>query len=103
MMAEGSPTTPLLGLRQMIASGLNLIAYQERMVDGARRMTRISEVAGLQGDTILLNDIFEFRQTGMKDGKILGYHTPTGYIPRFLPRFQMAGIDLPVQEFFTPR
>jgi pilus assembly protein CpaF len=61
----------------------------------------LAEVAGLQGDAVVLNDIFEFRQTGFKEGKIKGRLTATGQIPRSLERIRAAGVELPL-DMFTP-
>jgi pilus assembly protein CpaF len=102
MVTSANPSIPLLHVRQMIASGLNLIVHQERLRDGTRRQVRISEVEGIQGDAIVLSDIFEFRQTGQSAGKINGYFTATGRIPKFLSQLNAAGVDLPL-SLFTPR
>jgi pilus assembly protein CpaF len=102
MMAEGSPTTPLLGLRQYIASGLNLIVQFNRSTSGTRRMMSITEVTGMTSDTITLQDIFVWEQVGYEDGKEIGRFKATGVIPKFIKRFHDAGIDVPV-TMFTPR
>jgi pilus assembly protein CpaF len=101
MVTSANPSLPLLNVRQMMASTLDLIVHQERLRDGTRRQVRISEVEGIQGDTIVLSDIFEFRQTGQTAGKINGYFTATGRIPKFLSRLSAAGVDLPL-SLFTP-
>ena len=92
---------PLLAIRQTIAAAVEIIVYQERLQDGSRKLLKIAEVVGMQGDAIVLNDIFEFRQTGVKDGKISGHSTATGQIPRCLERIRAAGIELPL-DMFTP-
>jgi pilus assembly protein CpaF len=102
MVTSANPSVPLLNVRQMMASALHLIVHQERLRDGTRRLVKISEVEGLQGDTIVLSDIFEFRQTGQATSKVNGYFTATGRIPKFLSRLNAAGIDLPL-SLFTPR
>jgi pilus assembly protein CpaF len=102
MVTSANPSVPLLNVRQMMASALNLVVHQERMRDGVRRLIRISEVEGMQGDSIVLSDIFEFRQTGQAGGKVNGYFTATGRIPKFLSRLNAAGVDLPL-SLFTPR
>lgn len=103
MANMGDPTIPLLRIREMLASALHILFHQERLSDGSRRIVRIAEVIGLQGDTIGTQDLFEFRQTGLKDGRIQGYFTPTGHIPRFLNRFREAGVEMDVQQMFSPR
>jgi pilus assembly protein CpaF len=97
-----NPSLPLLNVRQQMASAIDLITYQERLQDGSRKILKVTEVVGMQGDVILLQDIFEFRQTGVKEGRITGIFTATGYIPSFLNRIRAAGIDLPL-SLFTPQ
>ena len=101
MASYASPGIPLLALREQIASAINLVLYQERLPDGRRKIIKISEVTGLQDGVVLTRDIFEFRRTGSKDGRILGVFAPTGVIPSFLPQLHQMGIDLPV-NLFTP-
>jgi pilus assembly protein CpaF len=93
---------PLLTIRQMIASAIDLITYQERLRDGSRKILKVTEVADMEKDVIVLQDIFEFQQTGFEEGKITGHFTATGHIPRFLDRIKAAGIDLPM-SLFTPQ
>ncbi|MFQ5578023.1 MAG: CpaF family protein [Anaerolineae bacterium] len=102
MVTYANLSIPLLSIRKMIASAIDVITYQERLPDGTRKMTKIAEVLGMQGDVIELKDIFEFRQTGVKEGKISGHFTATGHIPQFLSRIQTAsGAELPL-SLFTP-
>ena len=85
-----------------MASGINLIVQQQHMRDGRRKILFVTEVVGMKGNEIELRDIFEFVQTGEEDGKITGYHTPTGNIPGFIGRIKDAGIEFP-EDFFTPK
>jgi pilus assembly protein CpaF len=101
MAAMAEAPIPLLTIRQTIASAIDIIIYQERLQDGSRKILKLAEVAGLQGDAVVLNDIFEFRQTGFKEGKIKGRLTATGQIPRSLERIRAAGVELPL-DMFTP-
>jgi pilus assembly protein CpaF len=101
LATSANPSLPLLNVRQMMASGLDLIVHQQRLRDGTRKILKISEVESMQGDTIALADIFEFRETGLEEGKIKGYFTATGRIPKLLSRLQAAGIELPL-NLFTP-
>jgi pilus assembly protein CpaF len=95
-------SVPLLSVRQMMASAIDLITYQERLPDGSRKILKVTEVTGMQGDVIGLQDIFEFRRTGVnEEGRITGSFTATGRIPGFLDRFRAAGIELPL-NLFTP-
>lgn len=101
MVLMANPSLPLLNVRQHMASAIDLITYQERLQDGRRKVLKVTEVVGLQGDVIMLQDIFEFRQTGVKEGEITGHFTATGNIPRFLDRIRAAGVELPMR-LFTP-
>lgn len=102
MAAYADVSIPVLAVREMMASAFDVIVSHERLRDGKRKMLKITEVVGMQGDVIELQDIFEFRQTGMSEGKMTGHFTPTGYIPRFLDRIHAVGVELPL-SFFTPR
>ncbi len=102
MMATYSELSiPLLAVRQMIASALHIIVHQARLQDGSRKVLKVTEVVGIQGDVVMLQDIFEFRETGLKEGVVSGHFTATGVIPKFLSRIQAAGIELPL-SLFTP-
>jgi len=96
------PSLPLLSVRQQIASALDLIVYQERLRDGSRKILKVTEVVGMQGDVIELQDIFEFHRSGAKNGKITGHFSATGHTPKFLDRIQAMNIDLP-PGIFTPQ
>jgi len=94
---------PLLSVRQLMASAIDLITYQDRLRDGSRKILKVTEVTGMQGDVVGLQEIFEFRETGVdKEGKITGHFTATGHIPKCLNRIRAAGIDLPL-SLFTPQ
>jgi len=86
---------PLLPIRKQIASAFNLIVHQTRLEDGTRKTTQITEVVGMEGDVVTLNDIFKFEKTGIdSDGKILGELKPTGIRPMFSPRLEVVGFKL---------
>jgi pilus assembly protein CpaF len=86
---------PLIAIRRQIASAINLIVHLARLQDGTRKMVRITEVGGMEGDIITLSDIFKFEQSGMSpDGKVLGQLRPTGLRPMFTPRLEVAGFKL---------
>ncbi len=86
---------PVKVIRQQIASAIDLIIQQSRMRDGARKVTSITEVSGMEGDTVVMTEIFRFEQTGVdKDGKAVGELKPTGIRPLFSPRLEAAGIRL---------
>lgn len=91
---------PLLAIRKQIAAAINLIVHLARMPDGTRRMTNITEVAGMEGDIITLTDIFRFEQTGMtSEGRIIGSLRPTGMRPLFNSRLESAGYKLGGEVF----
>ncbi len=91
---------PLRAIRQQVTSAIDLIVHQERLRDGSRRIVQCSEVVGMEGDTIVMQDIFRFEQTGIdEDGKVLGELLPTGLRPRINDRIIDAGIQLPPSVF----
>jgi pilus assembly protein CpaF len=101
MVAMAMPSLPLLQVRQQMASAFDLIIYQERLRDGSRKVIRVSEVVGMQGDVVLLQDIFRFQETGMANGRIQGQFLATGTIPSFLKKIHAAGVTVPM-SMFTP-
>lgn len=91
---------PLKVVRQQIASAVDLIVQQSRLTDGSRKVTSVTEVAGMEGDTVVLTDIFKFEQTGVTtEGKVLGDLKPTGIRPIFSPRLEAAGFKLGAEVF----
>lgn len=90
---------PLRAIREQIASALDLIIHEERMRDGVRRVVNVTEVQGMEGDVIVMQDIFVFEQTGVEDGRIIGRLRPTGIRPKFMPRLEAANIHLPPSVF----
>ncbi len=91
---------PVKVIRQQISSAVDLIIQQTRLKDGSRKVTAITEVAGMEGDTIVLTDIFRFEQTGLEtDGKVIGQLKPTGIRPLFTPRLEAGGFKLPPEIF----
>ena len=94
-------SVPLLTIRQQLATAVQVVTHQARMVDGSRKILAISEVVGMQGDTIMLKEIFKYQETGMVDGKVMGRSVATGYIPTFLRQIHNAGAELPM-EIFRP-
>ena len=91
---------PINVVRQQVASAVDLIVQQTRLSDGSRKVVAISEVAGMEGNTIVLSDIFKFKQTGIgENNKILGETEPTGLRPMFAPRLEAAGFKLGADVF----
>jgi pilus assembly protein CpaF len=94
---------PLKVVRQQISSAVDLIVQQTRLKDGQRKVTAVTEVAGMEGDIIVLTDIFKFNQTGVSaDGKVLGEVNATGIRPNFTPRLEAAGFKLSA-DIFAPK
>lgn len=86
---------PLKVVRQQISSAIDLIIQQTRLRDGSRKVTAITEVAGMEGETVVLTDVFKFEQTSVgQDGKIVGDLKATGIRPIFGPRLEDAGFKL---------
>ncbi len=91
---------PVKVLREQIASAIDLIIQQSRLKDGSRKVTSITEVAGMEGDTVVMTEVFRFEQTGItQDGKVLGDLKPTGIRPLFGPRLEAAGFKLGPEMF----
>jgi pilus assembly protein CpaF len=90
---------PVRAIREQIASAVDLIVQLERMQDGSRRITQVSEVIGLENDVVTMSDLFAFQHQGMREGKIVGRLLPTGLRPRFMDRLQQHGINLSPQVF----
>ena len=86
---------PLRAIREQVASAVDLIVHQSRLKDGTRRITNITEVQGMEGDVIVMQDVFVFEQTGVVEGKIQGRLKPTGIRPKFVEKFEVQGINLP--------
>ena len=93
---------PLHAIREQIASAVDVIVHTARLKDGSRKIVNITEVYGIEDDQILLQDIFAFEQTGVRDGKIEGRLAPTGIRPTFMAKFRASGIALPPGEFGIP-
>ena len=86
---------PLRAIREQIASAVDLVVHQSRLKDGTRKITNITEVQGMEGDVIVMQDVFTFEQTGVAEGKILGRLKPTGIRPKFTEKLEVQGIHLP--------
>src|ERR1043165_7695311 len=83
-------------MRQQVASAINLVVQVARMSDGSRRVTSISEITGMEGETITMQEIFQYERTGVDNqGQVLGRFRPTGIRPRFTERLKACGLQLP--------
>jgi pilus assembly protein CpaF len=93
---------PIRVISKQIASAINLIVQQARLSDGSRKITHITEVQGMEGDTLLLQDIFVFEQKGRDaEGKVIGRHRATGFRPKCVPELEAMGYNLP-RNLFQP-
>lgn len=90
---------PLRAIREQIASALDLVVHQERLRDGTRRIVAITEVQGMEGDVIVLQDIFVFEILGHENGRVLGELRPTGVRPKFMSKLEELEIYLPPDIF----
>jgi pilus assembly protein CpaF len=90
---------PVRAIREQVSSAIDLIVHQERMRDGSRKITFVTEVSGMEGDVITTTDLFVFEQTGLENGKVLGHMRPTGLRPKFMEKIEAAGIHLPPSIF----
>ncbi len=87
---------PVRAIREQIASAIDLIIQQSRIQDGSRKITYITEVQKMEGDTIVLQDLFTYVQTGVNEsGKSVGYYEASGLQPMFLQKFKMNNVELP--------
>ncbi|WP_321831629.1 CpaF family protein [Thalassovita sp.] len=102
MIAMAGIEMPLKAVRTQISSAVNLIVQASRLQDGSRRMTSITEITGMEGDVISMQEVFRFQRVGLTpDNKIMGHFTATGVRSHFSERFRLWGYDLPA-EIFEP-
>ncbi|MGI5858046.1 MAG: ATPase, T2SS/T4P/T4SS family [Tepidanaerobacteraceae bacterium] len=91
---------PIRAIREQISSAIDLIIHQSRLRDGSRRITHITEVQGMEGDVIVLQDLFNYIQTGVdQDGKVKGEFKPSGMRPKFIERLEISGYKLSTEVF----
>ncbi|MEM7733098.1 MAG: CpaF family protein [Pseudomonadota bacterium] len=96
MVAMAGIEMPLKAVRSQIASAVNLLVQASRLQDGSRRMVSITELTGMEGDVISMQEIFRFQRTGLTpDNKIIGHFTGTGVRSNYTERFRLWGYDLP--------
>ena len=91
---------PMWTIRRQIASAINIVIQASRLTGGPRKITKIAEITGMEGDVLSMHDLFVFKQTGVgEDGKAQGYFAATGLRPQCLDRLESAGVSLPVELF----
>ena len=100
MIAMAGIEMPIKAVRSQIASAVNLIVQASRLQDGSRRMVSITEVTGMEGDVISMQEVFRYQRVGLTpDNKIIGHFTATGVRSHFSERFRLWGYDLPASIF----
>jgi pilus assembly protein CpaF len=102
MISMASANLPSKAMRQQISSAIGVVVQVTRLTDGKRKVLSISEVTGMEGDVITMQEIFAFRQTGTDEkGKVLGHFCATGVRPRFVERLRNFGVEVP-ENLFDP-
>jgi pilus assembly protein CpaF len=100
MIAMGATNLPERAMRQQIASAIQLVVQQTRMSDGTRKVTSISEITGMEGDVITMQEIFLFEKLGItQEGKVVGRFRATGVRPKCCERLRTSGVHLPADMF----
>ncbi len=100
MIAMGATNLPERAMRQQISSAIQIVVQQTRLSDGTRKVTSVSEITGMEGDIITMQEIFLFEKIGVsQDGKVLGRFRPTGVRPKCGERLKASGIHLPANMF----
>jgi pilus assembly protein CpaF len=91
---------PERAIKEQVASAIQVVIQLARFSDGSRKVTSVSEITGMEGNTIVMQDIFVYKKTGLApDGRIVGEFVPTGVRPRFVDKFKVSGIDVPLHIF----
>jgi pilus assembly protein CpaF len=100
MIAMGATNLPERAMRQQISSAIQVVIQQTRLSDGSRKITSISEITGMEGDVITMQEIFVFEKMGItQDGKVIGRFRATGVRPKCCERLRASGINLPADMF----
>jgi len=93
---------PIRAIREQIASAIDLVVHESRFSDGTRKITKVTEVVGLEGDRITMQDIFEYVQTGVDEkGGVKGHFGPTGAVPKFIEEVESRGLTMD-RSIFDP-
>lgn len=101
MVLMSGMNLPIKAIRDQISSAIDLIIQQSRLMDGSRKITHITEVQGMEGEVIILQDIFKYEQKGLDNrGKVKGDYVFTGIIPKFVSKLKDTGINIPQNLFF---
>jgi pilus assembly protein CpaF len=104
MVGMAGLTMPIKAMRQQIASAITVVVQASRLTDGRRKLMSISEITGMEGEIINMQEIFTFKRTGVaEDGTVKGYFCATGVRPKFADRLASFGLALPDQVFDPSR
>jgi pilus assembly protein CpaF len=90
---------PVRAIREQVSSAIDMIIHQDRLRDGTRKITYLTEVLGMEGDVITTTDLFNFEQAGIENGQIIGMLRPSGLVPKFMDKIRASGINLPTSIF----
>jgi pilus assembly protein CpaF len=90
---------PLKAIREQAASAIDMVVHMERLRDGTRKVVKVAEVQGMEGDSIVMQDLFDFVQTGVQNGRVVGALKSTGLRPKFSEKFAINGIEVPAGIF----
>jgi pilus assembly protein CpaF len=103
MVAMSNLNLPETAIRRQIAAALDVVVQTSRMSDGTRKIVRIAEITGMEGEVVTMQDIFAFHKKGIREnGEVLGDFLPTGIRPQFSERLLVTGIQLPASMFEAP-
>jgi pilus assembly protein CpaF len=104
MVAMSNLNIPTIAVRRQIASAISVVIQVSRLSDGTRKVTSVSEITGMEGDIITMQEIFSFKKHGvLETGEVLGEFGPTGVRPKFAEQLAVAGITLPATLFQSTR
>jgi pilus assembly protein CpaF len=100
MIAMGAINLPERAMRQQMSSAIQIVVQQTRLSDGTRKITSVSEITGMEGEVITMQEIFVFEKMGVtQDGKVIGRFRATGVRPKVCERLKASGIHLPADMF----
>jgi pilus assembly protein CpaF len=101
MVSMANLSIPDRAVRQQIVGGIEIVIQLSRLPDGTRKIVSVSEITGMEGDVITMQDLFVFEQEGIgEDGKVLGRFKPTGVRPKFTDRLKARGVEFDGAMFF---
>ena len=104
MVAMSNLNLPENAIRRQIASAIDVVVQVSRMSDGTRKIVCVSEITGMEGDIVTMQDVFTFQKRGIREsGEVVGEFLPTGIRPKFSERLLVSGIQLPTSMFELPR